>query len=254
MGVYDALGAGVRRRVLVQLPPDKDPGDFPRQDLREMVFATALQQGVGLATAVASRWRRPSSPRLAATRRLTRGRHEGPRAAPGRDGRRREAARRQNAPRSRRLRRQRGPLRQAAAAPPRPPVWMPFPGSPGPSGAAGGFLWPPAAPGSPTGLPGIFPGTLVVRAPAGSRQQPAGRRGRGGGAVNKATARWASITSSRRPGNVPPAGGAEHAGNGRAKPPPASAGDVPSVVTRQPVNLVAHVSSPGRSDVAAGAY
>jgi hypothetical protein len=55
MGVYDALGAGVRRRVLVQLPPDKDPGDFPRDVLREMVFAAALQQGVDLAAAVAGR-------------------------------------------------------------------------------------------------------------------------------------------------------------------------------------------------------
>ena len=49
---YNALAGLVRQRVLVTLPADRDPGDFPRQELRQFVFAAALWQGADLGAAV----------------------------------------------------------------------------------------------------------------------------------------------------------------------------------------------------------
>jgi hypothetical protein len=51
--VHDALGDRVRRKVIVPLPADKDPGDFVGERLRELVFAAALSQGVDLASLAA---------------------------------------------------------------------------------------------------------------------------------------------------------------------------------------------------------
>jgi hypothetical protein len=50
---YDALAGRVRQTVVVELPGDRDPGDFPRQELRQLVFAAALRQGADLGAAVA---------------------------------------------------------------------------------------------------------------------------------------------------------------------------------------------------------
>jgi hypothetical protein len=49
---HDALAGLVRQRVVVALPADKDPGDLPRQELRQLVFAEALRQGADLGAAV----------------------------------------------------------------------------------------------------------------------------------------------------------------------------------------------------------
>jgi hypothetical protein len=49
---HDALAGLVRRRAVVSLPADKDPGDLPRQELRQFVFAEALRQGADLGAAV----------------------------------------------------------------------------------------------------------------------------------------------------------------------------------------------------------
>jgi hypothetical protein len=51
--VHDAL-RGVRRRVVVALPPDGDPGDYPREELRRFVFGEALRQGVDLGASAAT--------------------------------------------------------------------------------------------------------------------------------------------------------------------------------------------------------
>jgi hypothetical protein len=50
---HDALAGRVRQTVVVELPPDRDPGDFPRQELRQLVFAAALRQGADLGAAAA---------------------------------------------------------------------------------------------------------------------------------------------------------------------------------------------------------
>jgi hypothetical protein len=50
---HDALAGLVRQTVVVELPADRDPGDFPRQELRQLVFAAALRQGADLGAAAA---------------------------------------------------------------------------------------------------------------------------------------------------------------------------------------------------------
>jgi hypothetical protein len=46
--IHDALGGLVRDRVLVELPGDKDPGDFATEDLWRLIYEAANQQGVTL--------------------------------------------------------------------------------------------------------------------------------------------------------------------------------------------------------------
>jgi hypothetical protein len=46
--VHDALGGFVRDRVLVELPGDKDPGDFAHADLWRLIDEAARRQGVTL--------------------------------------------------------------------------------------------------------------------------------------------------------------------------------------------------------------
>jgi DNA primase len=46
--IHDALGDLVRDRVLVELPEDKDPGDFAAEDLWRLIYETARQKGVTL--------------------------------------------------------------------------------------------------------------------------------------------------------------------------------------------------------------
>src|SRR5262249_5133737 len=50
---HDALGSSVRKKVIVQLPPEQDPGGLPRDGLRQLVFREALRQGVDLGASVA---------------------------------------------------------------------------------------------------------------------------------------------------------------------------------------------------------
>jgi hypothetical protein len=50
---HDALAGRVRQTVVVELPADRDPGDLPRQELRQLVFAAALRQGADLGAAAA---------------------------------------------------------------------------------------------------------------------------------------------------------------------------------------------------------
>jgi hypothetical protein len=45
---HDALAGAARQRVIVSLPAGKDPGDIPREALRQIVFAAARQQGADL--------------------------------------------------------------------------------------------------------------------------------------------------------------------------------------------------------------
>jgi hypothetical protein len=46
--IHDALGGLVRDRVLVELPGDKDPGDFAAEDLWNLIYEAARRQGVTL--------------------------------------------------------------------------------------------------------------------------------------------------------------------------------------------------------------
>jgi hypothetical protein len=46
---HDALGPRVRRKVIVPLPADTDPGDYPREALRAYVLELARLRGVDLA-------------------------------------------------------------------------------------------------------------------------------------------------------------------------------------------------------------
>jgi hypothetical protein len=49
---HDAPAGLVRQTVVVALPAERDPGDSPRQELRQLVFAEALRQGADLGAAV----------------------------------------------------------------------------------------------------------------------------------------------------------------------------------------------------------
>ena len=46
--IRDDLGGLVRDRVLVELPGDKDPGDFAAEDLWRLIGEAARRQGVTL--------------------------------------------------------------------------------------------------------------------------------------------------------------------------------------------------------------